>query len=185
MTFAPLRLRAVAGGQTICVNDTGRFFSCSDAFIGRLSQGTLSESDDSFMRQEGHRLEDDDALGWAFHTRSVAKRLAVVGQLDYLILVPTLRCNLNCSYCQVSRVDAEKQGFDWTNETLAAVLGRIDELETDHLKIEFQGGEPTLRPDLIQAVIDRAQRFNQKQFVICTNLQNVNDDTLVLICTES
>lgn len=168
------------GGQTVCVNDAGRFFACTDDFLERFSSGSLSDTHTSFLRREGHYLEIDDALGHATHTRNVAKRLSVAGPLNYLILVPTLRCNLSCSYCQVSRVNVEQQGFDWTSDTLAAVLRRIDELDTDHLKIEFQGGEPTLRSDLIRAVIDGAQRFVEKQFVICTNLQNVTEDALAL-----
>lgn len=37
-----------------------------------------------------------------------------------------------------------------------------------------------MRPDLIRAVINRAHRFEQKQFVICTNLQSVDDVVLSL-----
>jgi sulfatase maturation enzyme AslB (radical SAM superfamily) len=40
------------------------------------------------------------------------------------------------------------------------------------------GGEPTLRPDLIRAVIERCSRFERCEFVICTNLQNLTEDVL-------
>jgi radical SAM protein with 4Fe4S-binding SPASM domain len=46
------------------------------------------------------------------------------------------------------------------------------------VKIEFQGGEPTLRPDLIRAVMRRCARFERCEFVICTNLQNLTEDVL-------
>src|SRR3546814_2906530 len=92
-----------------------------------------------------------------------------------LILVPTLRCNLSCSYCQVSRVNADRSGFDWSEDTLAAVLACLDRLDTDRIKIEFQGGEPKLRLDLIAAVIERCTRFAERQFVVCTNLQSLSD----------
>ena len=39
--------------------------------------------------------------------------------IGYLILIPTLRCNLSCSYCQVSRAPEKAKGFDWSDETLA------------------------------------------------------------------
>src|SRR3546814_10355610 len=61
-------------------------------------------------------LDHDDILGRAGHAYAVSQRLAAAGPLDYLILVPTLRCNLSCSYCQVSRVNADRSGFDWRSE---------------------------------------------------------------------
>src|SRR3546814_19877521 len=44
----------------------------------------------------------------------------------------------------------------------------------------FQGGEPTLRLDLIAAVIERCTRFAERQFVVCTNLQSLSDAHLAL-----
>jgi radical SAM protein with 4Fe4S-binding SPASM domain len=64
------------------------------------------------------------------------------------------------------------------------VLKILDDLPTEHLKVEFQGGEPTLRPDLIRTVIERCERFPERQFVICTNLQELNPDILALFDRE-
>ena len=36
----------------------------------------------------------------------------------HFLIVPTLRCNLHCSYCQVSRVDEQMKGFDWNDKTI-------------------------------------------------------------------
>lgn len=72
------------------------------------------------------------------------KRRYVGTKIDYLILVPTLRCNLSCSYCQVSRASENAQGFDWSSKIEAAVLIFLDSLDTKKIKIEFQGGEPLL-----------------------------------------
>src|SRR3546814_11176144 len=91
-----------------------------------------------------------------------------------LILVPTLRCNLSCSYCQVSRVNADRSGFDWSEDTLAAVLACLDRLDTDRIKIEFPGGEPTLRLDLIAAVIVRCTRLADPQFVVLPTLHSLS-----------
>src|SRR3546814_17638525 len=73
-------------------------------------------------------LDHDDILGRAGHAYAVSQRLAAAGPLDYLILVPTLRCNLSCSYCPVSRVNAGRSGFDWHEDTLAAVLACLQRL---------------------------------------------------------
>ncbi|MDT9694272.1 4Fe-4S cluster-binding domain-containing protein, partial [Streptomyces sp. P9(2023)] len=82
---------------------------------------------------------------------------------------------LTCGYCQVSRVSETAKGFDWNEETLEAVLQFLNQLSTTSIKIEFQGGEPLLRLDILEKV--RAfcrQRFESAQFVVCTNLQNLS-----------
>lgn len=63
---------------------------------------------------------------------------------------------------------------------MTAVLDQLDRLTTSRIKIEFQGGEPTLRPDLIRAVIERCARFERREFVICTNLQILDDEILAI-----
>jgi His-Xaa-Ser system radical SAM maturase HxsB len=174
----------MAGGEALCVSDSGQFFAGSVEFLGRLANETLSEEDWAHLKAEGVAVGQGDELGAGAYAYGIVERLARAGPLDYLILVPTLRCNLSCSYCQVSRAGVKQPGFDWTDETLAAVLKLLDGLPTDRLKIEFQGGEPTLRPDLIRAVIDRCERFAERQFVICTNLQELSPEILALFDRE-
>jgi His-Xaa-Ser system radical SAM maturase HxsB len=171
MTFMPLRTRAVPGGPIIHVNDDGRFFASSEHFLERAAVGRLSKSDVSFLERRGHRIAEDDRFGMTSFQYRLAQRFDRAGPLDYLILVPTLRCNLSCSYCQVSRAPETAAGFDWSDRTLEEVLKLIDGISPSRIKIEFQGGEPTLRPDLIKQVMDRCERFEDRQFVICTNLQ--------------
>lgn len=176
MTFVPLRLRAMGASEILCVNDGGRFFRTDPPLLARLNDDALSAADRAFFTAEGHLVEPGDAPGEAAYLYGLAERTAHATELDYLILVPTLRCNLSCSYCQVSRAGLKQPGFDWDDATLAAVLAMLDALPTERIKIEFQGGEPTLRPDLIRAVIERCERFEERQFVICTNLQELSPE---------
>lgn len=180
MTFLPLRARAMSGEEILFVGDSGGFFAGSPELGARIAGLSLSSENRAFLAERGLLVEDGDGLGASAHAYSVAERLTRAGALDYMILVPTLRCNLSCTYCQVSRAPVAAPGFDWTERTLAAVLERIGELPPDRIKIEFQGGEPTLRPDLIKAVIDACERFEEKQFVICTNLSRLTPELLDL-----
>ena len=178
--FVPLRARMLAPDRALFVGDGGRFFVSDTAFLDRLANNALSPDDNSFLVEGGHALAAGDPLGETAYLYNLAERLTLAGPLDYLILVPTLRCNLSCSYCQVSRAALHQPGHDWSEATLGAVLALIDHLPGPALKIEFQGGEPTLRPDLIRAVIERARRFEERQFVICTNLQTISSEILAL-----
>jgi len=168
------------GEKALCVSDTGRFFATSPNFLDRLCGENLTSEDWDLLADQGCAILDGDALGAVSHIYGVAERLTRAGALDYLILVPTLRCNLSCTYCQVSRAGLHQPGFDWSEETLGSVLQLLDSLATPRIKIEFQGGEPTLRPDLLRAVIDRCERFEDRQFVVCTNLHELSDEILEL-----
>lgn len=179
--FMPLRTRLMSADRALLVNDGGGFFSASPDFLERLLGNALSASDRRFLIERGHGVEPSDPIGETAYLYNVAERLTLAGPLDYLILVPTLRCNLSCTYCQVSRAALNQTGYDWSDATLQAVLGLIDGVSGPRIKIEFQGGEPTLRADLIRAVIDRCQRFEERQFVICTNLQQLEPDILTLL----
>ncbi len=98
-------------------------------------------------------------------------------RLSYLIVIPTLRCDLSCSYCQVSRVPLSAVGYDWTDERLAQFDRFVSTIDSDHLKLEFQGGEPTLRPDLLNNIIGICeQRFKTVEFVVRTNLTRLTTE---------
>src|SRR4051812_30930231 len=176
----PMRTRYLRGTGHLCVGDGGRFLVAPDSMLARLAAGRASEADLDVLGREGLAVRAGDALGRAAHAYGLAERLTRAGSLDYLILVPTLRCNLSCSYCQVSRAGLRQPGFDWSEETLASVLSVLDGLPSERIKIEFQGGEPTLRPDLLRAVIERCERFEDRQFVVCTNLQELNPEIFEL-----
>jgi radical SAM protein with 4Fe4S-binding SPASM domain len=49
------------------------------------------------------------------------------------------------------------------------------------VKIEFQGGEPTLRSDLLKTVMERSSALRPTEYVICTNLSEINDDLLAIM----
>ena len=158
------------------IDHAGRFFVAGADFHARIEGGELEADDVAFLRDAGHLLEP----GLSAHAAALARarRRCSPGPLDYLILVPTLRCNLSCSYCQVSRAHLNAEGHDWSDETLEAVLSLVRSLQAKAVKIEFQGGEPTLRPDLIRRVIDAVPADVDATFVICSNLQRLDAEIL-------
>lgn len=96
---------------------------------------------------------------------------------NYFILIPTLRCNLDCSYCQVSRAAQHAVGYDWSEETVKSTIDFICEKSDTEITVEFQGGEPLLRLDIIKIVeAELRNRGKQPTIVICTNLQNLSRD---------
>lgn len=105
--------------------------------------------------------------------------------LDYFtslhMVVLTLRCNCFCDYCHASSKDLVSKDTDMTIETADHVLDIILQSPSNDIKIEFQGGEPTLNwPALKFFVLEgekRIKKFKNKQlsFVVCTNLFDISD----------
>lgn len=177
MTVFPLKFRAFRGGGLVFADDAGGFFKSDQAFLERYAGNSLNSGDARFLRENGHSFGEIDDLTYTSFAYRWANRLHAPAELDYVILVPTLRCNLACGYCQVSRVNENTPGFDWDERTLDAVLRFLDGLTTTPLKVEFQGGEPLLKLDVLQRVREFCrQRFAESEFVVCTNLQAVSDE---------
>lgn len=99
------------------------------------------------------------------------------------MVVTTLRCNSNCSYCQVSKKDLSSISYDMSKETAKNVVEKIFESPSTNIKIEFQGGEPLLNFEIIKYIIEKSEwknLFKKKnlEFVICTNLTLINEKML-------
>lgn len=164
------RLRCTPRGE-LSVTSSGKF---------RLAR-RASPYQDSADEEARERLCATSRLEALADKFLQARRQEKPQQLDYLILVPTLRCNLTCEYCQVSRAALNATGYDWSEATLAAVQEIVSGLQAPSIKIEFQGGEPTLRIDLIEAIIASVPEHIDAKFVICSNLERIDDELLALL----
>lgn len=79
-------------------------------------------------------------------------------EIRLLVLRLTERCNLHCAYCYAARDDAT---FDMDEETAIRAIQRCCP-EGGKLKIQFTGGEPLLRLDLMEAVYAFGMRTGRK-----------------------
>ena len=100
------------------------------------------------------------------------------------MMVITLKCTNNCSYCQVSAEDDDARGFDMSPEVACRVVDNIFMSPSSSIKIEFQGGEPTLNWDTLKHTVLYAKEVNKKyqkhlDFVVCTNLVKINMQQLM------
>jgi hypothetical protein len=121
----PLKFRPIGAAELMFCDDAGGFFKGDASFLDRYASGQLSSQDLAFLRGNGQALGPGDLTEASFRYRW-AKRLHIPSDLHYVILEPTLRCNLACAYCQVSCVNERAPGHDWTEETLAATLSWLD-----------------------------------------------------------
>ena len=172
LTITPLKSIILDEGQLV-TNDAGEFFITNPAIVEKLKSNNLDSELKKFILSKNFGFESENSLEYNAYNFKRSLRKLVPNQLKYVIIVPTLRCDLKCSYCQVSRANLEATGFDWDQKTVDLFIDFIEKKSDDELKIEFQGGEPTLRLDLVKQIIDRTLEIRPRcTFIICTNLQN-------------
>lgn len=99
------------------------------------------------------------------------------------IFVISLRCDHSCQYCQVSRASLSAKGKDMDPAHALLALDRVFESDAPELTIEFQGGEPALRFDLVRTVVEaameRAIRESRRiRFTMATTLHLLTQENL-------
>ena len=103
-----------------------------------------------------------------------------------LMVVPTISCNCSCVYCQVNSRKNNAEENDMSLKTVLAFCDFVFALPHKNIKIEFQGGEPSLRFDTIEFIVRRVKHLNRKfhkdiEYVICTNLLNLTSHELKIL----
>lgn len=104
------------------------------------------------------------------------------------IFVLTLRCNQNCTYCQASSQEEFSGHCSMSYDTMEESVKLMFKSPSHYLTMEFQGGEPSLMPDLIKFGIEKAEEFNKTEnreltYVLCTNCRRLTDE-LLAICKQ-
>lgn len=185
-TITPFRFRRVSDRMLI-TNEAGDYDFFAPDVMERFFAGTLTGEECQAFRNLSVLIQDDRE-DWRLS--SLMRRIRETHtrhprQLSYLIVIPTLRCDLACSYCQVSRAPVDAKGVDWTEDRVLEFERFVNGIDTDHLKLEFQGGEPTLRTDLLSRIIEIcSSRFKTTEFVICTNLTRLTNEVEALLSRD-
>jgi His-Xaa-Ser system radical SAM maturase HxsB len=175
--ITPFRFRELQS-KMLLTNEIGDYGVFEDGIIDRFYSDSLTLSERTKLQELSILVEPNAEWRLAsLQRRITAKHAIKSSKLSYLIIVPTLRCNLTCGYCQVSRAPLNATGFDWDEVRLAEFEKFLANAQITDMKIELQGGEPTLRPDLINRIIDICERnIENVEFAICSNLIILNKE---------
>ncbi|MFC1679761.1 His-Xaa-Ser system radical SAM maturase HxsB [Elusimicrobiota bacterium] len=149
-------------GDYLLTNDAGRYCMLdgdefSDYMRGQVAEGSPLHSR---LKENGFLREwlDFDRLSKAWKGRH-----SFLEQAPSLhIVVPTLRCNHKCVYCQAGATPMDDASTDMTEETARRVLDRIFESPSPAVMIEFQGGEPLANWPVVEFIVSEARRRNRK-----------------------
>lgn len=175
MKILPFRFREISK-KTLITNEIGDYKIFDKGVVTNFFSNLITENDKQKLQELNVIYDENQIWKIASISNQIKKKLEKNNSLNYIIAIPTLRCNFSCSYCQVSRASVNSKGYDWDKETLKRFKNFIKDLNTNYVKIEFQGGEPTIRLDIIEDVIKYCKKLDKEfEFIICTNLSNLNE----------
>jgi His-Xaa-Ser system radical SAM maturase HxsB len=182
-TLYPFRFHRLDSSQVVAVSSSGDFsflhqneLECLVNNPGKLKLNRLAEMKSKFFIGAGKQSGSLRLLA----SRLAANKESVLSGPSLHIFVPTLQCAHSCKYCQVSR-SLEDTGFSMTENEIDVACDTVFQSPSQTLTIEFQGGDPLLRFDLVRRAIDRISLKNRLgkrtlRFVIASTLHQLTDE---------
>lgn len=184
MQLLPFQFSRFGDNEYLVVGESGEyFFMTADQFYGLISgdieQDLRYELKSRHLLCESNLPEVINLISTKYRTR---KRFVS----DFTVLhmmVLTLRCTNDCAYCQVTAEGEEAKEYDMTSDVARKIIDMIFQSPGNYLKIEFQGGEPTLNWQVLAESVIYADKLSKRfskhvEFVVCTNLVSVSDSQL-------
>ena len=182
----PFRFLRWHDDSVLLTNECGEFeFVPLDTFSA-FTTHCLPRTDPAYHNLKAKHFLNDTGSSLPIEllaTKVRTKRSFLEGFTRLHIFVVTLRCDHSCAYCQVSRVTEDRLRFDMSRETADQATDWVFRSPAKEVKIEFQGGEPTLNWAIIAHIVETAtQRANAEgrlvDFVVATNLSVITDEML-------
>lgn len=152
-----------------------------------LIAGRLPTDSSLFQDLESKQLAVANEVELAVHLAAVKlrSRKAFLKEFTSLhMVVLTRACDCRCNYCQASSLAPESGEHHMSKATAARVVETILQTPAPAIKIEFQGGEPTLNRDTLEYFVKLTNKLNRKfhnkqiEFIVCSNLAHLNNRLL-------
>lgn len=182
VTLYPFRFRRLSTDRVVAVSETGDHLLLGNAELARLVGNPQSFPAEEladfkakfFVGPPGGTL----GIRRLIRSRIAARHETVLAGPSLHIIVPTLQCAHSCRYCQVSRA-LDDEGYSIAPEDLDAACDTLFESASPTLSVEFQGGDPLLRFDLVRRAIERIQERNIAEkrilrFVVTSTLHQLD-----------
>ena len=178
----PFRFRKICD-QYLLVSETGQFHFVSRDDLQRLIYNKLDTGESLFSDLKGKDivcLEYNSSIIKILAAKYRTKKKHIFDSTALHMMVLTYRCNQRCLYCHASSESDSFGTLDMSIETANKCLNFAFETPSPSIKIEFQGGEPTLNFATLEASVqygqELAKTYNKTvDFVICTNLFDLDD----------
>jgi len=179
-----IEVRRINATTSACLSPIGEVAFLSDEDLkslraepAALAPETIRELKSRQMLKSAGETPGADRL---FASRLAAKRSTASAGPELHIIVPTLQCAHSCQYCQVSRA-LDAQGYSLTHSQVLAACDQIMRSGAKVLTVEFQGGDPLNRFDLVELAIEALAHHPERlgrpiRFVVASTLHQLTKD---------
>jgi uncharacterized protein len=149
-------------GRVLLTNEAGEYLVLSrDEFKGFI-RGNLDKNSLTYSYLDRKNFIKPGLDKKELIQRYRAKYSYLRNGTSLHIVIPTLRCNLCCLYCQASALPDKEKEYNMDIKTAAKTIDTIFQSPSPHITIEFQGGEPLLNWDIVKYIIEEAEKKNKK-----------------------
>jgi His-Xaa-Ser system radical SAM maturase HxsB len=186
-TLLPFRF-ARKQSYFLLTNDAGEYYFLSPENFHKFINLEIDSHSELFENLKSKFFLTNTSIEDAAEVLSIryrTKKAFILEGVTLHIIVPTIRCNSKCIYCQVSSKNnvSKSSSTDMDFTTARKTVDLIFQSPAKYLKLEFQGGEPTLNFDIVKFIVRYANlksKTTRKKvdYVICTNLINIKAPTL-------
>lgn len=181
----------------LLTTDDGNFLFLNDSAFRQLKRGRIEdETLYNALHQKGIIITDKNFNQIVEKTKQRYSFLQNGTSLH--IVIPTHRCNLSCVYCFASApsLTDSKEKNDMDENIARKITKFIMKSPSNAITMEFQGGEPLVKFDMIQLMVKYAKELNLKhkkdlRFALVSNLTLMTEDKAnwliengVTICTS-
>jgi len=178
----------VIDNQDVLINELGDLLVTPQGTAESLITHRLEERTDIYKSLVSNYFITERPIPSTFDVyaeRLAEKKRFLDDKTSLHLFVITLRCNQHCSYCQASSIDGSNTHVTMTKHCMGKAVDLMFESPSGHLTMEFQGGEPSLEPDLLKYGIEYALQKNEVEkrrltFVLCTNCIDISNDVISL-----
>lgn len=179
----PFRFERFNEEEYLLTNEVGEYIFLQYSDFHSFVNGEMDETSDLFydiVSKQIAAIDKVEDVVPMLATKFRTKKSILRDFTSLHMVVPTLRCNSSCVYCQVARKNIDDYSADMTQKTAKNMVKHILSSPSRFIKIEFQGGDPSTNFEMVKYIIEEAEwqnLFKNKclSFVICTNLSLLDE----------
>lgn len=183
----PFQFSRFDSDDYLLVNESGEYIFISNDDFHKLIQGELTPESPYYYDMKSRHFINTEHLPETLEMVSAKYRTRkrfISNFTSLHMMVITLKCTNKCTYCQVNAEEDDAKGFDMSPEVAHRVVDYIFKSPSPSIKIEFQGGEPTLNWETLKETVLYAKKVNKKylkhlDFVVCTNLVKIDTQKFI------
>ena len=153
----PFRFERFDDNKYLLTNEVGEYIFLSNEDFQHFVDGELDEHSELFYDLASKQIATTDKIEDVVQmlaTKFRTKKSILRDFTSLHMIVPTLRCNSSCIYCQVARKNIDDHSADMTKKTAKNVVKTIFQSPSPFIKIEFQGGDPSTDFEMVKYNIE-------------------------------